>query len=230
MVTNNRGEAATVVILVLALLGVSFFAFKPKALHGDSKRAQESQESTAQLIQASEKPAAVAAASVVKIGEVAAMLPDSVEKEFITRETPVALANLPAPDPQALLDAERRKVAILTGQVTEARWLYDRAIVKADKLQKERDEALLRKQQSDQALLETAAARIAAERQRNQFIIVAVVAALLYLYAKITHFSPNQIFRSVRDIRAGVDPVTAIDVSASPIQQKIVGALTKWRE
>jgi hypothetical protein len=226
--TDKHGAAALVVLLVAVVLSAAgLWVVKPKALHGETRRAEASTVATERLEQANNKQGAEAAASVTKIGEAAATAPESPEKTFITREVPVALAKLPAPDPQALIEAEKRKTAVMEGRLVEASKLYDSALKRASTLEKERDAALTARRKADADLNETAAAHRAAEQQRNAFILVASVCAALYGYTKLTHFSPGALAEVVTDVKNGVHPITAIDTVASRLQQRMVNFLAK---
>jgi|GEM_PF-7127097 len=233
MTRNSRG---TIIIEAMVALALIFLVAKPAFLDGDARRAKKSEEATAAVVttvsavdEAAKKRSAVAAASVTKIGEANATAPASPEKDFIAREVPVALSNLEAPDPQALLDAERRKVAVMEGRIQEADRLYGKALDDAKKLadakakaERDRDLALAARDRIDRDLSEAAAAKLAMERQRNIFILVGALAVGLWLWAKVTHFSPGQMAEVVKDINANVAPMTAIDTAASPLQQRIV--------
>lgn len=98
---NNRGEVSLIVMGVILLVGAVAWVL-PKAFHGESRRAEQSQETTENLLAATTKQGAVAAASVVKIGEANATAPESPEKSFIGQEVGVALSSLPPPDALAL--------------------------------------------------------------------------------------------------------------------------------
>lgn len=238
MMLNKKGDATIIVLAVVAVVGVAAWLFKPRSIHGESRRADESARTTErvnaatdEVLEAERKKGAQAAASVTKIGEAAAESPESPAKSFITREVPLALASLPTPDPMALIEAERRKSAVMEGRYEEASRLYKDAFTQVSKLQQEKEEALialekarLERQKADQAILEAAAANRAMQMQRNLFIGLCVLVGVLWIWAKITHFSPSQIASSVRDIRAKTyqDPIEALDVSANRLQQKIV--------
>ena len=113
------------VIVALALLaGVAWFA-KPSLFPGQSKRAAASTQATAAVEATTNAQGASAAASVAKIGEANAAAPASPARDFIGREVPMALSRLPAPDPQALLEAEKRRVDVMQGRLYEARRLYE---------------------------------------------------------------------------------------------------------
>lgn len=224
-----RAFIPAIYLVAVAAVGLGVWLFKPRALSGDAKRADASVAASARVEQALTQPAAVAAASVAKIGEANAALPSSPAKDFIAQEVPLALANLPPPDPMALLDAEKRKEAVLQGRIDEASALYAEATKRADAADKEKTAALAARARADSDLETTAAARLAAEREGNLWKLAGAVAVLLYLYVKFTHFTPGAIATAVNDIRAGVHPVTALDTVASGFQQKIVSWLANWK-
>lgn len=241
---SQRGEAAAIVIGVVALCTVLVWMFKPRMIHGESRRAKASTESTAQVETATaavdaaaSQRAAAAAASVVKIAEANSTAPASAEKDFIGREAPVALANLPAPDPQALLEAERRRVAVMEGRLAEASKLYEAAMRSSAESAKELADlranlatAQAERRSADAAIAEAAAANLALERQRNQFVVALVIAVCAWLYVKFTHLSPGAMAEAVQDIRGGkVDPIVALDGVATRLQQRYVKLLTKLK-
>ena len=227
---KTKAFAFLPVLIGIAVVGVAgLFVAKPKFLHGDSRRAAASTEATAAVDAAVTKQGAEAAASVVKIGEANATAPDSKEKDFIAREVPVALAKLPAPDAQALIEAERRKAAVLAGQLEAVSRLYDQALKRADVLERERAAALAERRAADLRLEQAAAEALGAERTRNGFIFCGVLAVGLYLYVKLTHFSPSAIAEAVADIKAGVHPITALDTVAGRLQQRLVNFLGRLK-
>lgn len=243
-INSRRGEVVTAVLLGAALVALVLVAFKPKALDGESRRAKESKESTAQVITATatadeavKKRSAAAAASVVVIAEANSSAPASPEKDFIAREAPVALANLEAPDPKELLAARDRKIAVMEGQLAKADQLYGQALKRADQLVEDRDKALrdrdvafARRDEADRAVSEAAAAHLATTRQRNQAIIVAVAALALWLYTRWTRLSSGGLAAAVKDIRAGTDPIVAIDTATTPLQQWLTSTIAKLRK
>lgn len=227
----TRGLAPLVILAIVAAIGGAVVVLKPKVFHGDSQRAAASTEATARVESATTKPAAEAAASIVKIGEANAAAPDSRQRDFIAQEIPVALAKLPAPDPQALLEAEKRRSAVIEGRLEEARGLYSTALQRAVILQRERDAALASRRAVDAELSQVAAERLGAERQRNQFIAVAMLALALFLYVKFTHLAPGALAEAVHDIRENkVDPLHALDAVTSRTQQTIVSWLAHLRK
>lgn len=225
---STRGIAPAIILIAVLVSGLGLWIAKPKIIHGASKRAAASTKSTERLVTAVDKQGAEAAASVAKIGEANAVAPDSPSKEFIAREVPVAQSKLPAPDPAALIEAEKRRAAVMQGRAEEAEKLYATAMQRAATLEKERSAALVARREADLALEQSAAEQRGAERQRDIFILAGVLAVGLYVYTKVTHLSPGAIASVVSDIRNGKDPVTAIDVVAGPLRQKLVSFLHHW--
>lgn len=226
---KTRGDASLIILLALVLLGGGgYVATKKGWFSGETKRANESTKTTNELIAAKEKQEAVVAASVVKIGEANATAPDSPSKAFITREVPVALASLPPPDVEALIAAEKRKVAVMEGKLAEADRLYGDAMKRVDEYQKEAARAVAAKRASDLALQEAAKEARDAAADRFLFMLVAGAVGVLWLYTKLTHLSPGALANVVGDIRAGTveanPAIVAIDTHTSKIQQMMTKA------
>lgn len=231
MKTNCRGAIDLALVAIIAgAVALGVWVFKPKAIDGDSRRAQASTQATQRLEVAASKQGAEAAASVAKIGEANSTAPESREKEFIEKEVQVAMTKLPTADPKALIEAERRRVAVLEGRVGEISRLYSQALQHSQQLQKERDEALLERRKVDDQLAEVAALRLGETRQRNQMLLVLGMLGAVVLYLKFTHLSPGAVRRAVTDLRNKTysDPVTAIDVVASPLQQSYINFLSRF--
>lgn len=182
---NQKGMTGIEIAVALAVLGALGWFAAPKVFHGASRRAENSAQATQALEQATQAQGASAAASVAKIGEAAAMAPDSPAIDFIRQETPVALAKLPAPDAQALLDAERRRAAVMEGKFELAKSLYVQAFERAEKLQVERDRALEARRRADVALQEAAAAERASLIQAMVLTVVAIVVLGLWAWARV---------------------------------------------
>lgn len=214
---------------IAGALGVTLFVIKPKILDGDSKRAAKSTQTTQTLVAAVDLQGAFAAASIVSIMEANAVAPDSPSKAFIGQEGKVALASLPAPDQTALIEAERRKNAVLSGKLELSNQLYEQALHKADENAKATAKALAAKRASDLALEQEAAERLGAERLRNWGIVVGGLGLLLYLYVKFSHVSPAAMATIVTDLRAGAVPVQAVDASTSRLQQWMISFLAKLK-
>jgi hypothetical protein len=240
-----RGSALIEVAVVLALLTLGAGYIKTQFFHGDTKRAAQSAEATAEvkatqaaLDAANRQRSAEIAASATIIGQAAADIPDDKNADFIRREVPVILAKSEAPDPAELLKAAERRELVLRGELAAINRAYGQAFEHAQKLADEnarltgeRDAAIAAREAVDRKLAEVAAARQAREKQMLVIIAIAAAFAGLWLWAKVTHFSPWQQAKAVADIRAGTytDPVEAIDVAASPLQQAATRLMFKLR-
>lgn len=216
MVKRNKGFAWLPVIVILSLIGTSVIVLKPKILDGESKRAAASTAATEAVEKAETAKGASAAAGVVKIGEANTEAPESPSKSFIAREVPVVLAKLPSPDPMALIEAEKRKNAVMQGRMEEASLLYTAEAKRSAQLQKERDEAIAERKAIDLKLEQTAALHLGEARQRNIMIAAVVVLAAGLIWVKFTNISPRSLGRALADIRAGENPVNALDVHLPP--------------
>lgn len=225
----EAGVAPLVVVMVLAAVGVLGWIAKPKVFHGETRRAESAAEATKKVEDAANKQAAVAAASVVGIGRANSAAPASPAKDFISREVPVALANLPSPDAQALLEEERRRSAVMEGRAAEAESLYTAALERADVLGQEKAEAIRAADRANLELLTVAAEHRAEERQRDILIAVAVVCVVLYGYTKLTHVSPGALAEAVGDMKANVHPVHALDTVMTRTQQAFVRFIGKLK-
>ncbi len=213
---KTSGLTGVEVVVVLAVIGAVAWLVKPSAFPGASKRAANSTAATERVESATIAQGAAVAASVVKIGEANSEAPASPSKSFIAREVPVALALLPAPDSQALIEAERRKVAVMEGRLEEARKLYESAAKSAEKLQNERDAAVAARRNADSALEKAAAAEHARTIQAIGAGFVALIFLALFVYAKAYGISTASAGRIAADIRAGVAPLVALDTHLSP--------------
>jgi hypothetical protein len=226
---NRRGEAATLVLLVVVLLGGAVLALKPKFLHGETKRAEASAKATEELKAAYEQKAAVVSASVNQIGQVASTLPVSNEREFIVEETTLVQTRLPAPDPKELIKAMERKNAILQGERDLANRLYEKASGDTIKLTRELEKANAERYAVDQNLLEVAAAHRAEQRQKNIAFMVAGALGLLWLYTRLTRPSPGALAEAVNDIRNGSNPITSLDGITTRLEQSYIKLLSKLK-
>lgn len=205
------------VVVAVAVLGaVAAWFAKPGWFSGDSKRAKQSTVATAKVEAATQAQGAAVAASVVKIGEANAEAPASPSRDFIAKEVPLALTQLPAPDSRELIAAEKRKVAVMEGRLEEARKLYEAAAKSAETLQRERDDALAARRAADSALERAAAARDARTRQAFGAGAVAFLALAAFAYAKIFGVGVGTLGSIAADIRAGRDPLGAMDTHLGP--------------
>ncbi len=118
------------------------------------------------------KQASTAAASVAGLRAVnSASQPAGQATEFVDGEAGVALANLPAPDPAAALEVEKRRAAVFAGERDAARKLYTQAQSDAQKLAAATTEANARADAAQSALAKAQqdfATQLEANRQANQ--------------------------------------------------------------
>ncbi len=212
----TRGLIWIPYLIALALIGAGLVVIKPKFLDGDTKRASASVEATKKLEDASTAQGAAAAAGVVKIGEANSVAPESPARDFIGREVPSVLSKLPSPDPIALLDAEKRRSAVMEGRLSEASGLYQSEAIKSSNLQKELDLAKEGRRKADLAISEAAAERLGAERQRNIQIAVIVILVALWAYAKFYSISPSTLGRIAADVRSGTPAIQSMDTNLAP--------------
>lgn len=211
----RRGATELIVLAAIVLIGAGWFVVKP-LFSRDKKRAQESVQTTENLVQAVDAQASAAAASVTAIGTANSMAPESPSRDFIAREVPAALSKLPSPDPKELLEAEKRRVAVMEGRLEEANKLYQHESERASKLQQERDTAIAEKRAADQALVEAAAFKAGAEQQRNILIVGLAAAGALAVFLWFSRISPASIGKIAADIRGGEKPLIALDRHTSP--------------
>jgi hypothetical protein len=208
---NSRGIAPALILIGLAVVGAATWLFAPKLVHGASRRAAASTEATANLETATNAQGASAAASVAKIGEANTQAPASPAKEFIAREVPVAMSRLPAPDPVELLQAEKRRAAVMEGQLEESRRLYEGAAKQSATLQRERDEALAARRAADLAIEQAAAAEHARTTQAVGAGLIALLAVAGWLYLKFNSVGIPTLGKFAADVRAGTNPIAALD-------------------
>lgn len=214
---KRRGAVSLLLIAAIVVLGAGgLWVAKPSIFGGASKRAANSTAATAQLERAVTAQGAAAAASVVKMGEANAQAPESPARSFIGQEVPLTLSRLPPPDPKALLEAERRRAAVMEGRLDEARRLYESAAKQSERLQRERDEALAARRAADLALEKSAAAEHARTVQALGVGLVALLACAAFAYVKIYSITPAAIGRIAADVRSGIAPLTALDTHLAP--------------
>lgn len=237
---SKKGLAPVVLIGALAVVAL-LALFKPKILDGDSRRAADSKQASAQVetdsqkaLEAEKAKGAAAAASIQSISNATADLPPSRATDFVRREVTVPLSLLPKPDFQALLEAEKRRAAVMEGRLQVAEGLYKDAakensalLERSVKAEGALEKAFQQRRQVDSELAEAAAACLAAEHQRNAFLLVAVVAVGLWVWGKIYGVSPATIGSIITDIRSGTDPTVAIDTHTSPLLHKYIARAAK---
>lgn len=228
---QTHGLAPIFLIVYIAAAGaVGLFVAKPKLFHGESKRAETSAKTTAELVATANQKSAEAAASIVVIEKANLEAPDSKQKEFIAREIPVALSKLQPPDLNALLSAEQRKASILEGRLEQADKLYGIERTHSADLENKYVKALAAKNKSDQDLQIVAAEHLVIERQRNQIIVVCGVLGLLYFYTKATHLGIGAVSELAKDLKDGrISSQHAIDSVTSRFQQFLCRIINKFK-
>lgn len=221
--TGAGGFTTLEVVAVVAILGAVGWFGLPKLFHGSTRRANNAAQATAKVEQATVAQGSSAAASVVKIAEANAAAPDSPSKTYIAQEAPVALSKLPAPDPQELIEAERRRAAVFEGKYELARKLFTEAMDRATELQRELDQAKEARARADQALLSAAAAERARTMQAGAAGLVCLLLAALWVWSRLNGFSLAKIAEIRASVFSGKETLEqAIDRLASPRQQNAI--------
>lgn len=223
----RRGVTGIEVIVVVAILGLATYFVAPQLLPGASKRAKTSTETTNGLIKAVDGQEAAAAASVTKIGEANQLAPDSPAKTFIGREVPLTLSYLRPPDPKALLEAEKRRVAVMEGNLEEARKLYTAAMEQSAKQAAKLELAIAAKRDSDLALEKAAAAEHARTVQFYAAAAVAVLLLGLYVYTRLYHVSPEVLGVMRAEMTKGKNPIQVITDNLAPRHYKRISKAAK---
>lgn len=213
---KNRGFTGIEVIVVLAIIAAATWVLKPSLLPGASRRAAQSTTATAAVEKATTAQGAEVAAGLTQIATANAAAPASPARDYVSREVPFLLSMLPAPSGAALLAAEKRRVAVMEGQLDEARRLYETATRHAQTLQNERDEALRARHAADIAIEQAAAAEHA---RTLQFMGAAAIALLLlaaWAYAKFCGISPATAGAIAADVAGGLSLTAALDTHLPP--------------
>lgn len=213
---STRGTVVIEVAIILAVIGFGLFVKKPKWFSGESKRAANSTAATQKVEETTTAVGASAAAGVTSIGRAANDLPDSPATDFVRREVPAVLAKLPAPDPLALLEAEKRRAAVMEGRYNEANRLYNSEAQRSAKLQQELDKALRARRDAD---LELEKAAAVSHSDEIRFIIISTIAVLLFAgwaYAKLFGVGPDTLGKIAADARAGIPVIQSLDTHLAP--------------
>ena len=227
---SERGAVSLVVVAVVAIMSVfGTWFMTSKRTDTQSKQAKAQMEATAAANEAQRKIGATAAASATQIGVAAGMAPESPANNFIKREITSVLGMLPAPDPVALLEAERRRVAVMEGQLKEADRLYGIQSKQVVELQANVQEARAAQDAANLAAAESAAVALAAKQQRFIFIVVAILFAAAFVWRWINSVSPNALAEMRVDMLNGVKPVAAMDSALNRLLQKKISKLAKQK-
>ena len=212
------------IVAVAAWLGPkvapSLFDGRTKEAEASANASAEVEERMAKAIEAEQAKGAVVAASVQQMGVAAGQLPDSPQRTFIVRESGWVAPLLPPPDPAALLASERRRVAILEGQLELADKLYrdgtkDNAalLARAVKAEGRVIKALAERREVDTELAESAAYARGKDAVIGILAAIVVLIGILYGYVKLTGFGRADIARMANRIREGMAPLDAIDAT-----------------
>jgi hypothetical protein len=200
------------VLIVLAVIGAATFAIKPSLFPGASRRAAQSTQATAAVEAATTAQGATVAAGLTQIGTANTAAPSSPSRDFVSREVPYLLSMLPAPGAQALLEAEKRRVAVMEGRAEEARRLYESAAARAEQLQRERDAALAARHAADLALEQAAAAEHARTMQAAGAAVLALLFLAGWVWLKFHSVGIGHLGQLAADLKTpGVNPLAALD-------------------
>lgn len=211
--------------VVVLITAVAAPKVAPKLFDGRTREAEASKDASAEVekrlaaaVEGERKKGAVVAASLNQMGVAAGQLPESPQKTFLVREGAFTSALLPAPDPEALLESERRRIAILEGQLQLADKLYARAskdnadlIADNAKLRVKVATALAERREADAALAESAAF------QRGKDMAIAVLAAIVvlcvlgWIFARLNGLNVRTLGMMSADLRAGHNPQEVLD-------------------
>lgn len=224
---NQKALTGVEVVVALAVIFGAIWLVKPSLLPGASRNAAQSTAATAKVEETTNAIGAAAAASVVKIGEANGMAPISPSKDFIGQEVPFLLSRLPAPDAKSLLEAEKRRSAVMEGRLQEAQALYESAAKAAAKLQTERDEAIAARRTVDLKLETAAAAEHARTMQFIGAVVILLIVSAAFLYIKIYHISPSTLGVMAAEIRAGGSPIQVMTDNLAPRQYASVQKAAK---
>lgn len=244
---NNPRSAFGVleIIAIVAICGVFFgggaLLLKSKRLDKESQRAARGVETTNNAIATTKNVDAItnqrgaeAAAGVTSIIKANSLAPDSPAKDYIAREGANVLAKLPAADLIELLEAEKRRSAMMEGRAEQAEKLF--ATANADNIRKaaelataisEREAAFEAKRLADEAITQAAEVnRQLGLRSFYQKVALIGLAILLlifvaaFAYAKLYGIGSGTLAQITTDIRAGTPAIQAIDTYISQGLQK----------
>ncbi len=232
---KTRASIAVLVMLGVMLLGGGAWGLsKTHWFDKRSKQAATSTQTTETLIAANAAQGGAAAAYVQVMGEVAATLPASKEKDYLGRAGGIALSYLPTPDPKKIIEAQALKIAVLNGQLELADKLTSTALQRASEADMRATRAISAKRASDTALTEAAAKALGAEQNQFYLTIIAIVIAAGWAWTKLTHASPLALSRFMQDVKSGTaetnPTVAAMDGALTPFQQMNIKAMVWARD
>lgn len=190
---TKRATGVIEVIAIVAIIGLGIAWFKPTK---EKSVAKEVDKVTTQVQATDNAIDEKVSASVNQIGVANSMAPESPSKTFISREVQLITPFLPTPNMNDLLEAERRRVAVMEGKVEEANRLYKDTRKENDELLKANVKANEELKNLKQELYEQAAV---AEFLKKVTIIVGLILGLLtaaYIWLKLTF---NKTFGGLRE-------------------------------
>ncbi len=233
--TSTRSSVAVLVMLGVLLLGGGAWGMsKTHWFDKRSKQAATSTNTTTELLASNAAQGGAAAAYVQTMGEVAATLPESKEKDYLGRAGTIALSYLPKPDPQKIIEAQALKIAVLSGQVELANKLTGTALQRASDAEQRAARAIAGKRASDLAMEQAAAQALGAEQNQFYLTIIAIVIAIGWVWTKATHASPLALSRFMQDVKSGTaetnPTVAALDGALTPFQQMNIKAMVWARD
>lgn len=222
-----RAFATLLALGIIALIGAgSYGAIHFGLFSGESKRAKVNNETTEKLLDTNATKDAKAGSVFQAIGNTNSRAPDSPQKRVIARFSLIGLSLTGAPDDGFLLELEKLEKAEIQGKLDQAEKINAVIMNDTAEMRRELARAIADKRASD-VKIQQAADKDAA-RDGDEFILfcVAIAAAALWLYTKITHVSPGSLARIVSDIRSGTaetnPALQSIDALTSPLQQWMV--------
>lgn len=118
---TKKGVAILEVLALVAVIGVAVMWFKPSV---QLTNAKEVDTITQKIEDTNTKVGEKVSASLNQIGVANSMAPESPSKIFISKEVNLVTPLLPPPSPEELLEAEKRRVAVMEGRLEEAAKLY----------------------------------------------------------------------------------------------------------
>jgi len=128
----------------------------PAAITEARTKALEAIKAAEEKLAALESRAATAAAQIESARIANTNQPPSPATTIVDKETGMALSNLPSPDAKAALESEKRRTAMLAGQVDEAKKLYAAAQTETERL---KSEATAKKSEAAAAVIAATAAQ-----------------------------------------------------------------------
>lgn len=192
-IKRKRATGVVEVIAVVALIGLAVAWFKPSLAKSNAK---EVDKVTNKVEEVQSSVDGKVSASVNQIGVANEMAPDSPSKNFIRKEVQLVTPLLPAPNLTELLEAEKRRLAVMEGRYAEADKLYREENKENKKLLAEREVVKAELAALKVELYEQAAV---AEFFKKASIVGSVILALLlgaYIWLRI---NSGKVFGGLRE-------------------------------